>query len=121
MVLQQNMECANKAWVPYDVKTSPLDNLFDKPTDLDPQPEYTLRTNFVYYHEEVQAEVDAIVNQEPEMVSPPEIPVSNAPPASMLFTLWVFGLIVWCMVFVNQGGSGGKVRRKRKKAMTKDV
>lgn len=29
--------------MPYDLSMSPLENLFDHPDDLDPQPEYPLR------------------------------------------------------------------------------
>lgn len=47
---------------------------------------------------------------------------SSAPPFMMLLILWVFGLIVWCMVFVNNGGNAGKKRGfKKKSGGVKDV
>eukprot|EP00529_Nitzschia_sp_RCC80_P023786 CAMPEP_0113522820 /NCGR_PEP_ID=MMETSP0014_2-20120614/45390_1 /TAXON_ID=2857 /ORGANISM="Nitzschia sp." /LENGTH=465 /DNA_ID=CAMNT_0000420897 /DNA_START=119 /DNA_END=1512 /DNA_ORIENTATION=+ /assembly_acc=CAM_ASM_000159 len=52
-----DLPCGNFAWVPYDPNISPVENLYDNPDDLDPQPEYPLRTKMVYYKE-----VDAIVS-----------------------------------------------------------
>jgi hypothetical protein len=41
----------------------------------------------------------------------------SSPPFMSLLILWIFGLIVWCMVFVNNGNSGkpGRKRTARKK------
>lgn len=116
------MHCAEHAWVPYDTSISPLDNMYSKPTDLDPQPEYSLRTEFVYYQEEAETAADALVGIESARQEGPIVPASNAPSTMTLFVLWCFGLIVWCMLFVNHGGGGGKGLRKRHKGGgSKDV
>jgi len=75
----------------------------------------------VFYHEEVEAAVGALVQGEALLQEAPIIlEEPNSPPVAMLFILWVFGLVVWCMVFVNQGGSP-RVKRKKRAETTKDV
>ena len=102
-----------------------MENLYSKATDLDPQPEFPLRTKTVFYHEmdmppgipellvkdgkDARPQVAGTAN----MVVPPHVE-SSSPPVAILFILWVFGLIVWCMVFVNTNGASGKPKRRRK-------
>lgn len=94
-------------------------NLYDKPNDLDPQPEYPLRTNFTYYtepNEPLPLPILGVIGgggdylQAQSGVAPGELAQesnpSPFPPAPLLFTLWIFGLMVWCMTFANPGGGG---------------
>ena len=119
----QSMDCGSKSWVAYDTAISPLENLYDKPTDLDPQPEYTYRTEFVYYQETADTTTDALAGIESERQAEPIVPSNtNAPSTMTLLVLWVFGLMVWCFVFVNHGGAGKEATKRRKKAAgNKDV
>uniref|UniRef100_A0A7S1VEF1 Uncharacterized protein n=1 Tax=Grammatophora oceanica TaxID=210454 RepID=A0A7S1VEF1_9STRA len=127
-------DCGSKQWVPYDTSISPIENMFSKPTDLDPQPEFPLRTETVFYHEteqppgipELEIPDGAVAPKQQqlqekssslrtgEVVAPP----SSGPPTVLLFVLWVFGLIVWCMVFVNTNSGGSKKPRRRRKGGT---
>jgi hypothetical protein len=128
--------CANHQWVPYDTNISPVDNLFDKPNDLDTQPEYPLRTELVYYKQEDQPAPNLNVVLDGDVLSMaaqdnggvPQIPQpvviegpqpSPFPSFALLLILWVFGLVVWCMTFAN-GGAGGKRGRKKDPSSYKD-
>lgn len=116
------MNCASKEWVPYDSSISPMENFYDKATDLDPQPEFTVRTKFAFFVEG-EPEVDKFMVQDGETIPQQqmqqrldlthEIPPNNSPPFTTLLILWFFGLIVWCMVFVNHGGSNVAPTKKR--------
>ena len=107
-------------WVPYDASISPIENLYDKATDLDPQPEFPLRTDFNFFVEQ-EPEPDKYMVVEgdpiPEQQALPVVnqPNNNSPPFSMLLILWVFGLIVWCMLFVNNGRSSRPLRKRQTK------
>lgn len=132
--------CVGHEWIPYDAQSSPIDNLFDKPDNLDPQPEYPLRTKLVFYKQaekaaprlkiELQGDnakikqvtarhVAATLDGLPPMVESP------LPTTSTLFILWVFGLMVWCVMYMNPLGgstsSGGPRKSKKKKSSVKDV
>ena len=135
-------KCANGQWVPYDASISPVSNLYEKADNLDPQPEYPLRTNLVFYKQpeaelpkihldlnkgEVQR-VDAapvkLVATDQGMPGESDYQTSHFGPT--LFILWIFGLIVWCVVFTNPQvasklGSTATGKRPKKKASTKDV
>jgi hypothetical protein len=111
--------------VPYDSNISPVANLYDKPDNLDPQPEYPLRTALTFYKEEDQPlgldilEGGAMSELQPAANSP-------FPSSLVLFTLWIFGLIVWCTMFVNPASTsakaaGGKQLRRKKVISHKDV
>jgi hypothetical protein len=41
--------CVGREFVSYDTSISPVDNMFDSPNDLDPQPLFPLRSNLTYY------------------------------------------------------------------------
>lgn len=113
--------CANKVWVPYDSSISPIENIYDKATDLDPQPEFPLRTEFNFFVEqEPEPDKYMVVDGDPmpEQQALPVVnqPISNNSPSfSMLLILWVFGLIVWCMLFVNNGRSSRPLRKRQTK------
>jgi len=117
--------CAVMSWVPYDASVSPIEHLYDKATDLDPQPEFTLRSEFNFYIESEPEEdkfmvidADPIQEQDALPVANTTVTAGGSPPFMMLLMLWIFGLIVWCMVFVNNGSSSrpGKKRAFKKKA-----
>jgi len=133
-------DCVGHEWVPYDVSISPTDNLFDKPDNLDPQPEYPLRTNLVFYQQAEQAapkirisindQGHAEVKQagsrnmlgEGQRAAPAAGEVNleydqrpTLPSFSLLFVLWVFGMCVWCAMFLTPDGGGSRAKRKAKK------
>jgi hypothetical protein len=130
--------CANHQWVPYDTSISPVDNIFDKPDDLDPQPEYPLRSELVYYKQEDQPapslnvlEGDVLsmaqghggVPQIPQPASIEGAQNSPFPSFTILLTFWVFGLVMWCVTFMKSGpmgGGGGKRGRKTNPGSYKD-
>ena len=125
------MSCGNDQWVPYDMNISPVDNLFDKPNDLDPQPEYPLRTKMVFYEGEdwkpLQldgggADPIAVGDEQRNHESmpkglPPSVEASRYPSGILIFLLWILGLVMWCAYFVvGVAGSTGKKKPRRNKA-----
>jgi len=126
-----NVKCSGHEWVPYDTNISPVDNLFDNPNNLEPQPEYPLRTALTYYEQieeelplvefDVDGEAKPVVKQADAFATPVD-GTASLPPASTLFVLWVFGLIVWCLMFMNPSATTKTIVSKRKKAVSnKDV
>lgn len=121
-------KCTNLQWVPYDFSISPMENLFDKPDNLDPQPEYPLRTEFKFYEQvaDAPAMLDFDVNEGKEEAldtlehTAMNVAQPNSPPASLIFVLWVFGLIVACVMIESPKSRKGGSRRK-KAASAKDV
>jgi Glycosyltransferase (GlcNAc) len=141
--------CGKVAYVPYDHKISPTANLYDEPDNLDPQPEYALRTNLTYY-EQVEHLVAAspllalsfgdnssIVegaspfgDRNPEslrLVSEDSFETAGygrLPSLSLLVLLWGFGLVVWCTMFastIDGTDLKRKLRKKTKEANFKEV
>lgn len=107
--------CLGHEWTPYDLSIPPTANMYDKPDDLDPQPEYPLRTNLIYYQQVEQRpilpNIDLGNNTSSGSYSH-NFHVSNtvprmedleqqgfAPSFSLLVLLWMFGLVVWCVIF----------------------
>ena len=130
-------DCVDLEYVPFDASISPVENFYDQPDDLDPQPEYPMRTKPIFYEQVVQnAPVKIAVDlkagdvvkrnldshhhidsfQRMDGVEQP-----NLPPFSTLLILWVFGMIVWCVMFMNPGASGTGSPKKKKQRMAKDV
>jgi hypothetical protein len=119
-----------------------VENLYDQPNDLDPQPEYPLRSELIFYkppgeEDALRPLVDILgatdgsgglqninAGSGVEALQPYTSPF---PPASIMLSLWVFGLILWCMTFMNPGrmgsggGSKGKKQRRTKINNSKDV
>ena len=100
-------------------------NMFEKATDLDPQPEFPIRTQPIYYQQ-----LDQILDQQEQfsadMASSPVTPAHttttfSGPPVATLFMLWIFGLLVWCMYFINSKEGSGMSQTRRKKGGSKDV
>ena len=97
-----------------------MENMYSKADDLDPQPEFPLRTELTFYEqlEQPPEQVGVLpVGKEPVQLSQPlnQDIGSNETPIFTLISLWIFGLIVWCVVFVNQGGGGFKPTKRSKK------
>jgi hypothetical protein len=107
--------------VPYDANISPVQNLFEQPDNLDPQPEYPVRTELTFYKEVLQEpltleilEGDVMEQKEESAGSPGTMTTTTSPfpSALLLLTLWVFGLIAWCAVF--KGPASSKKKRPRR-------
>jgi hypothetical protein len=124
--------------VPYDSNISPVDNLYDKPDDLDPQPEFPMRSELTFYKEDSweppKLEVlDGDILGEDTTSSQHDtgrqvgVEQSNFPSAILMLLLWFAGMVLWCAVFLRSGSSSGLRRKKgsRKKnsnpKMVKDV
>jgi len=108
--------------VPYDSAISPTENLYKDADDLDPQPEFPLRTELTFYEEiEQPVGIQIDLGQDPVLERKAEVVrnESNELPVFTIFTLWMFGLVVWCVIFVHQGGGSSmkhqkKLKRKKK-------
>lgn len=113
------MKCANLEWVPYDSAISPTENLYENADDLDPQPEFPLRTELTFYEEiEQPVGIQVDLGQDPVLEHKAHVihhKDSNELPVFTIFTLWMFGLVVWCVVFVHQGGGAMQPKRRKKK------
>jgi len=112
------IKCSGHEWVPYDATISPQENLFTNPDNLDPQPEYPLRTKLQYYQQveqtvpryDIVSEGGAASGGERKLPSShfhgsdhfgPDHTATGMPSAITLFVFWVFGLVVWCIMFVG--------------------
>lgn len=129
-------KCANLRWVPYSATISPIANMLENADNLDPQPEYPLRTAFKYY-QQVEEEVAPLLKldlaEEAEGLqqsldsfgdgAEPLPEASNLPSLPLLLVFWIFGLVVACVMAdapkVQRGARKGRSRRKA--AMAKDV
>jgi hypothetical protein len=136
-----NLKCTGHEWVRYDASISPTENLFTNPDNLDPQPEYPLRTKLVYYQQVAQSLPFYEIESESNAGSVErQLPVSDRhgpdgfgegvdstgsiPSISVLFVFWVFGLLVWYIMFMPALGgpkSRGGVTRKKSSNLAKDV
>jgi hypothetical protein len=132
-----NRKCSGHEWVPYDTSVSSLENLFSNPDNLDSQPEYPRRTKLIFYEQVTESmpalDLDIAATTERLSVTgshgdsglrPPlhsiENDRSSIPSATLLFVLWLFGLIVWCLLFMNPSANSAS-RPRRKTATYKDV
>lgn len=131
------LKCSGHQWVPYDTTVSPQENLFTNPDNLDPQPEFPMRTKLQYYRQVEQTvplyDVNVGGNGDrklPGVASDyhgdhfdPDQNI-NMPSGSTLFVLWIFGLLVWYVMFMgpsNGGKSNGASSRKKTGHLYKDV
>ena len=97
-----------------------MENLFDKPDDLDPQPEYPLRKKMTFYKKEIQPPSPEVL--EGDVASDTPVTRSAFPSTSMLLSLWILGLIMWCMAFMPTSSSSRKrPRQKRVQKAMKSV
>eukprot|EP00532_Pseudo-nitzschia_australis_P006706 CAMPEP_0168169488 /NCGR_PEP_ID=MMETSP0139_2-20121125/3667_1 /TAXON_ID=44445 /ORGANISM="Pseudo-nitzschia australis, Strain 10249 10 AB" /LENGTH=532 /DNA_ID=CAMNT_0008086915 /DNA_START=155 /DNA_END=1750 /DNA_ORIENTATION=- len=98
--------CGNFQWVPYNWESiSPMDNLYSNPNDLDPQPEYPLRTNLTFeekHYEQRSVLMDLFFSDE-NPLAPLKLlrKKSSSPsqpgdlPYGTLLILWALGLVLW--------------------------
>lgn len=112
-------QCVNFDYVHYDASIPPTANAFSSPDDLDPQPEFPMRTELIY---------GAVQNTPAEKLLKDEvngghfqrIPLTNSEPSSgssyftLIFVLWAFGMFVWYTLFVAKDGNGAFGDGKRK-------
>jgi hypothetical protein len=127
--------CAGKEWVPYDSSISPTENLFTNPDNLDPQPEYLLRTNLIYYHPTSMSqslllpdESDIGIGSGLSPIGKEIVPVTGntLPSLGVIFLLWLVGLVVWFTMFmpksfVSETKQRPTVTRKKSSDICKDV
>ena len=114
--------CVNFEWVPYDSSISPMDNLYSNPDDLDPQPEFPLRSNltFAYEYGSSMMDLDDDMSQPSSSSLADSIAVdpldSSRVPYGTIFILWMLGICFWCHihVFSSTHGSASSQRRKNK-------
>lgn len=132
------LKCTGHVWVPYEGSISPTDNLFSNPDNLDPQPEYPLRTHLIYYQQVtlaqsfVDAEGYAIDADRKLPASDGRGPdgfdahaTSHLPSSGVLFVFWLIGLLVWYIMYMPNSYFGGNnirgVARKKSSNLFKDV
>lgn len=127
--------CLHSDYVTYDKSISPVANLYDEPANLDAQPEYPLRTQLKFVHQptyDLPPNLDQPALGESDFVHHPasvaRSPLSKLPSASLLFLLWVFGLVLWCLLFLNNPPSEFSTKKRSprkakpaKKRVYKDV
>jgi hypothetical protein len=103
------LPCGAFQWVPYDNSISPVENLYANPDDLDPQPEFPLRTELTFF-KEVEVEmpdlevlvsdlhsgqhVDGAANAAAAVATLPPND-SDFPSFISMFLLWIVGLLAW--------------------------
>lgn len=120
----EGTNCVGHEWIPYDTKISPTENLFGNPDNLDPQPEYPLRTNLIYYTPPVASQSQSVGTSreairsemirgmdEQMQASDVATDVSYVPSSGVLFLLWVCGLLVWFTMFTPNSITGGDKKR----------
>lgn len=104
-----NLKCSGHEWVPYDGSISPTENLYNNPDNLDPQPEYILRTDLIYYQQvrismledeqlqENNGKITLQKQQRNELVL--DSPYDEMPSFSILAFFWIIGLFGWYLIF----------------------
>jgi Glycosyltransferase (GlcNAc) len=119
----EGTKCTGHEWVPYDPKISPTENLFNNPDNLDPQPEYPLRTNLTFYVPPVASQNQAGISRQAmrseiirgmdEQMQSADFSTdsSNLPSGIVLFLFWAFGLLVWFIMFTPNSISGGDTKK----------
>ena len=120
-----------------------MDNLFDQPDDLDPQPEFPLRTNPTFYKDDKYASPDYGINSFEENVMSieqyiqsqksqdfsteknnmkPSFP-SMFPCFKLLCLLWLLGLCLWYVMYYAHAPTlkGMTTARRKRIDSFKDV
>lgn len=120
--------CGNLQWAPYDASISPVDNLYSNPDDLDPQPDFPLRTDLTFFKEveDMTPDLEILTGDlhpaaqgelQPAAVSAPVTDTSEFPSFLLMFIFWIFGLIGWgyyAIVTIKEERRGKKKRKKTK-------
>jgi Glycosyltransferase (GlcNAc) len=143
----------NTDYVAYNANISPFENLHDKPDDLDPQPEFPLRTmsaqvgggsNALLLGETAALATGEVARNKSRLAMVLDLGVfgqrhvadgvdnhagvagiatnsmmetsefSALPPFSVLFVLWVFGLVVWAVLYMNTPASSAAVQSTKR-------
>lgn len=112
--------CSGASWVPYDASISPVENLFDNPDNLDPQPEFILRSELVYYQQVMVESPKAVYIPTQAEHHLDSFPVkhtyeskSSLPSLPILFILWIFGLMLWCLFCMPPSSTPNQPKKKR--------
>jgi Glycosyltransferase (GlcNAc) len=130
--------CANLDYVPYDASISPIQNLFAAPDDLDPQPEFPLRTNLIYPYDEtvvmprttsvvpgLKAHDIVLLDNKKQSFAGVSTTTATEPytPSSplLVIVLWIVGLIIWCAVFGRPCFANGSRPPKPTRDVSKSV
>lgn len=114
--------------MPYDTSISPVDNMYNNPNDLDPQPEFPMRTELEFFREievvmpdleVLESDLHPVSNAggtSAESASIPASPptVNNYPSFATMFLLWIIGLLGWGY-FALRTSSASKPSGKQKK------
>eukprot|EP00535_Pseudo-nitzschia_heimii_P005467 CAMPEP_0197184714 /NCGR_PEP_ID=MMETSP1423-20130617/10409_1 /TAXON_ID=476441 /ORGANISM="Pseudo-nitzschia heimii, Strain UNC1101" /LENGTH=518 /DNA_ID=CAMNT_0042635597 /DNA_START=253 /DNA_END=1809 /DNA_ORIENTATION=+ len=112
--------CENFEWVPYDSDISPMDNLYSNPDDLDPQPEFPLRTQLIFGENYGTDFSDLQRSSSLDGAYASPLDSSRVPYGTLIF-LWVLGLILWCYVHAFSFSTPNTTRvKRRKKRINKD-
>lgn len=118
----KELRCANHKWVPYDASIPPAESLYQNADDLDPQPEYPLRTLQHHFHIQNDGIMDdksfSDTAAKPTIHAPSKTSASS-PPINILILLWLFGLFVWYMMFVHTADTIPKYKLKSPKKKRK--
>ena len=118
-----NERCSGFHWVPYDANISPVENLFDNPDNLDPQPEFPLRSEMVFYEQVVLKsphEAYTVAEHHSIPVGHTYESQSALPSLPVLFILWVFGLVIWCVFCMKPSSSRKSGPKKKRSAVLSD-
>ncbi len=102
----KNIPCGTKEWVPYDLSSvTAAENLYDHPNDLDPQPEFPLRTASQLPKISPGLSASFLLQNMPNggatAVTSEKNETSSSISPLVTFVLWMFGLILWYKVFVT--------------------
>lgn len=109
-VFSKSIPCGSKEWVPYDYQSvTAAENLYDHPNDLDPQPEFPLRTASQLPKIAPDAISTSLLLQ--QMPGGKKANISTDQnnngantgflSPSFMFALWISGLILWYKLFVS--------------------
>jgi len=107
--------CGNFKWVPYNSQISPMENLKSNPNDLDPQPEYPMRTNLTFENHYKSSLIDFDALGKDPLLPSLHKSQSEDLPYGTLFILWFLGLSLWCYVYVILPPNRPKRRRKKRR------
>lgn len=116
----RTQRCSGASWVPYDASISPVENLFDNPDNLDPQPEFPLRSDLVFYQQVIlespnQVDTPTLGEIQPgsSSINRTHASQSSLPSLPLLFILWILGLIAWCTFCMAPSSTKSRPKKKR--------
>jgi len=122
----QSSECGNLNWVSYDPWiSSAKDNLYEHAEDLDPQPEFPLRTISSPMHASGHGLFDAFAAAVQESsiseVGSSAVVLSSVSSRIFVFILWISGLGLWYRLTSSKSsGSRAPTRPRVRRPITKE-